>query len=905
MKTKMLQALQKTVILMMVMLLAFSGAAMAEDAGAQTNSSTTAASRAKFSDIPAGYWAEKYVKKLALLGVVSGSNGMFKPKDNISREEAAIMAVGLMGLKAEAEGKTDAVLKLIVSSWAKKYVITAIDHKILNLQEELAGSDLLSPWGKAKATREWVAKLAVRAIGKETDAASLQGQHTDFTDDAAISDNARGYINEAVKLDIIKGKPDGSFDPKGNITRAEMAVMFGNAERYLGRRSAQIVSGTVAEIGSQTIKIQQTDGTAATLNLTADTAYYKQDSNLRIFSSDVKQYYQVTVVQENGNADYVEVTNDQIQYETIKGTLVSVSLSDRNLIMQVNGETKVFQIVPNVAVKDQEGNGMSLSALQENSQISVMKSALDANGSVVQIAVEKVPVVAQVQGKVVSFDTAARTVTVKDDAGGTSAAYVIPDNVPLKFGDQTLSDLSGLHIGDQVVLHLTDGAVDQFELVSSDFIKLEGAVDIIDPSGQSVYIINQDHTRSGYGVAKNAQVFIQGLADATLTDLQKGDSVTLEVNKSTNEVLNITVQNRQVDTGLSYTVIEYGSASKQVVLKDRDNNFVVFDMNDKTKIEMYGSEVSLDAFSTTFKNKKVDITYTGKRLIAIRMSNSYTGTISKLDASAKTVTIETDNYGSLTFGYMVSSGVQIFGNSNASLADLQLGDLVKVLLDGNQEKVLLFERSDKKIFKVTGTSAYNLSVQNESGIQYELYAGANVNVTNADDFPMNLSNIKIGDYIAASFEGQTLTKVQPAKVTRGIVKNVGTNGTLTMFEYGGSDKTLVLRGGIKVVMEASVSTSLTSLQVNNRAEVITSPNAVTLIKIIPGIQKSFFKYDAQNNVIMFKKATLSEQYQFNLTANAYIHQGDQTLNPSSLVNNDSLMIYMIDGKIAEVDKVNP
>jgi len=51
-----------------------------------------------------------------------------------------------------------------------------------------------------------------------------------FTDADSISDYAKEDVNVLVMQEIITGRPDGSFDPRGNATRAEFAAML---NRYL------------------------------------------------------------------------------------------------------------------------------------------------------------------------------------------------------------------------------------------------------------------------------------------------------------------------------------------------------------------------------------------------------------------------------------------------------------------------------------------------------------------------------------------------------------------------------------------------------------------------------------------------------------------------------------------------
>jgi hypothetical protein len=47
-----------------------------------------------------------------------------------------------------------------------------------------------------------------------------------FTDKEEILDWMKGYVNESVKAGVLKGYPDGSFQPNKTSTRAEAVVMI-------------------------------------------------------------------------------------------------------------------------------------------------------------------------------------------------------------------------------------------------------------------------------------------------------------------------------------------------------------------------------------------------------------------------------------------------------------------------------------------------------------------------------------------------------------------------------------------------------------------------------------------------------------------------------------------------------
>jgi len=73
------------------------------------------------------------------------------------------------------------------------------------------GSGMFSP--NACLTRDQVVKIEIIALGDQSAALKDATMATSFTDDASIPSWARGYIVEAVSLGLVKGYPNGSFQP--------------------------------------------------------------------------------------------------------------------------------------------------------------------------------------------------------------------------------------------------------------------------------------------------------------------------------------------------------------------------------------------------------------------------------------------------------------------------------------------------------------------------------------------------------------------------------------------------------------------------------------------------------------------------------------------------------------------
>lgn len=54
-----------------------------------------------------------------------------------------------------------------------------------------------------------------------------------FKDENQISEWAKSHIERAVKFGIMNGNADGTFNPKGTVTREQLAVVVSNIIRYL------------------------------------------------------------------------------------------------------------------------------------------------------------------------------------------------------------------------------------------------------------------------------------------------------------------------------------------------------------------------------------------------------------------------------------------------------------------------------------------------------------------------------------------------------------------------------------------------------------------------------------------------------------------------------------------------
>jgi len=110
----------------------------------------------QFSDVEPTYWASTYIKYASELGIIYGyGDGTFRPKNNITNDEAIAMLVRALGYKAQ-------------------YLSGAFPTSHINVALGLGILDGV-PTGSAEATRGDVAQLVFNALGQPTVTYDAQG----------------------------------------------------------------------------------------------------------------------------------------------------------------------------------------------------------------------------------------------------------------------------------------------------------------------------------------------------------------------------------------------------------------------------------------------------------------------------------------------------------------------------------------------------------------------------------------------------------------------------------------------------------------------------------------------------------------------------------------------------------
>lgn len=183
-----------------------------------TTPSTTTPSNETFTDIENYAWAKDSIYMLKEKGIISGvSETEYAPANNIKRGDFILILTRMLNLTTEySENFADVP--------ESAYYYDALGKA---KAAGIATGDGINFMPENSITRQDLITLAYRAflnagyITENTDTTALDN----FNDRAEISDYAVNAMASMVNAGIIKGSDNGGVNPKGNATRAEVAVM--------------------------------------------------------------------------------------------------------------------------------------------------------------------------------------------------------------------------------------------------------------------------------------------------------------------------------------------------------------------------------------------------------------------------------------------------------------------------------------------------------------------------------------------------------------------------------------------------------------------------------------------------------------------------------------------------------
>ncbi|MCM3785708.1 S-layer homology domain-containing protein [Neobacillus mesonae] len=185
-----------------------------------------------------GSFAKDAIHELVNAGIINGKgNGQFDPTGKISRQDFAIILAKSLKLDVDSAPASSTFLDIPPNSYSYKYVEAAAKSGLING----TGNGTFG-YGQT-LSRQDMAVLFVRALNYTAgnDVVTGNGATLKFADASSISNYAKDSVAAAVELGLLTGNNNGTFNPKGNASREQVALVaskFLTAQQKIREESA-------------------------------------------------------------------------------------------------------------------------------------------------------------------------------------------------------------------------------------------------------------------------------------------------------------------------------------------------------------------------------------------------------------------------------------------------------------------------------------------------------------------------------------------------------------------------------------------------------------------------------------------------------------------------------------------
>lgn len=177
-------------------------------------SSTAVATVSSYQDVPADHWAYASIQKATEAGIFQGvADGTFGMGQTMNRAQFVTALVRFFGWETVTASTSFSDVK--EGEWYYDAVATAYEHDTLP-----AYTTTFRPYDGI--TREEMVSMLMRGLGYSVLGGELSEGEKPFSD---VTSNA-GFIAMAADFGIVEGYEDGTFRPKGLVTREVAATVL-------------------------------------------------------------------------------------------------------------------------------------------------------------------------------------------------------------------------------------------------------------------------------------------------------------------------------------------------------------------------------------------------------------------------------------------------------------------------------------------------------------------------------------------------------------------------------------------------------------------------------------------------------------------------------------------------------
>lgn len=691
-------------------------------------------------------WAKNAMEKMSVKGLIKGyGDNTFKPNASVSQLEAVVMALRVLGWEEDARSSKYAS-KLVskykggrLDPWAYGYVNVAYEKGILDEVD-------IMYFNPNSAAKRWeVAKYFVRALGKEDIAEDHMRDKLDFKDYSAIPVGAVGYIYVMNDLGLMVGNANGTFNPNGAVSRAEMAVLLERIDNKVDRDTdGNEIYGRVADIDSRNYELKlDVDGSQKWYEGIEGIAVYK-DGEYYDFGSLKRGDYVEILLNSSGKVIFIELKDEKEDkiISDFRGEVSNVNARNREITIKSGTAVFTFSVKSDADIR-LNGKDAKLSDIKAGDYV---RLKVDDRNRVIRLSAEgdhqpddgKV----EAEGTIHSVTNTrrAKEITVKLENGKLQTYDVVSETkITLDGKRAALEDLEN---GMEVKVLAKDGTalgIDAKPVVYTR--QVEGTIyrlrdnEIRVKVGNNYYTFNIDKDTLVYIDEKRAEVG-DLMADMPVVVRYEGDKALRIVAESLEAEL------EGVITGLS--------AKDDTITVKVGNSYRTLSVNKNTSVRVNGKAAGFNELAV---GMKVTVRYRAGLALRINAEDVVTeveGIITSVNTRRDNITVEV---GRRTYTYSVADADIYVEGKRADIEDLVVGMTVKfeILNDGTVGKVnAQLEKAEGVVVSLDADNMHITLRLYDTNVTYELDEDVRAE---ADGQRIRLGSIRRGDRVVLEFQG--------------------------------------------------------------------------------------------------------------------------------------------------------
>ncbi len=845
-----------------------------------------ASASSPFDDVSDSHWALPHIIKMELREIITGyGDGTFKPENPVSQLEATTMAVRAMGLDKEAREVRDTSRAEpfdLPTTWnAAGYVTIALKEEVIDSSNFQASEN---------ASRAWVAQLVIRMIDTREEPDSIE---THFDDDNEIPFWARRYVALSVDKEIITGirNQAGGYDfqPRGNVTRAQLATMISRSDRYMQEVEGQLPVAEVISREANKLSLTHLDDTSRELYVSVNAVVfdssYSEISHENIAEGSLIRYHTdgqdiITFAELLNRKHYTtdpgEDIEEEEETEELEGTVIQ-HFGDRQVITIEDGEGDLvtYSYCPDLDVDFQQGDVVTLTI---------------KGSTIVEAEVESPAETDMVEGVIFSLDTEGQGILTLE-SNDRYQSYSLAEEVEVEYLGKRFPTIEDLQEGDRVRIGLEDGTIKNITLLALEDDALTGKIITISQQDRILTIRTQDTRLLAYQVCSQADIDIRGISSPSISDLEKEDDINFRLEGDI--ITGIEVISREYESEITGEVLVISPSSRIIAIEDQEGNYKTYKIDDYVYLDL---DMRSPRLGDIYEGMPVTLKLDKNIVHEISIFNTIEGEIEQIDENRNTIVVKHER-GRKTCR-LEEASIRIVDVSRADIGDLEEGQKVLVTLD--EDIVDRVEVITEKIVSIEeiNTSRERLEVR-EGTSTYSYRASSDTTYNIPGISSPEFEDLAAGDMVILEFVGTTLQKVTVTPHDYGIVISTSETQDRLSVEIDGSSESYRVDDEMTAYSSSNKEMSPYNLKSNDYVKIVQAEDRITLYQA-EKVQGKISSANIPDNRISIMDTGGRYQY-YNTSEELAVWKNSSDYPPRDLKIDAEVTLYLFDSVVTGIE----